>query len=76
MKLRPASANPAYEDFYRGNIGILWELLIRGKREFEHFAAACPCGTAWGWTPDLEQAKRIRDAMKKLGCLRCRKGKR
>ena len=72
-KLRPIPTEK-WGDWYRGNRHVTWDIQ-RGKgRDIEMFATECgKCHQWWGWTPILEQITKVRDAMAKMGCPRCRK---
>ena len=72
FKLRPVRERFELWDGYRGDLRITW--VLNGGHEA--FGTACiGCGQAWGWTPDLGQARRVWRAMKKHGCPRCMKGR-
>jgi len=74
VKLR-AIPSEKWSDWYRGNKNVAWDIQGKG-RDIEMFATSCPCGQWWGWTPILEQIVKVRDAMARLGCPKCKKTSR
>ena len=77
-RLRPLPDSWQYGAGYRGFRFVEWRLVYatRGDpdRAFEEYAAGCRfCLQFWGWTPDLDYAKRMACAMGLKGCPRCAK---
>lgn len=79
VRLRPIpSEGMRYGTGYRGWRFVEWHLKYAQHgdptRVFEEYAAGCRfCFQFWGWTYDLEQAKRAACGMGIAGCPRCAK---
>lgn len=69
-KLTPIPENGNDWDGYRGDLTVIWRL---AKAHVEEYATTCRCGQWWGWSWDLKQIQKVRDAMAKHGCPKCRK---
>jgi ribosomal protein S27AE len=75
VKVRPIPDQlREFNDGYRGDPAIGWELVFKKKRVFEHYATFCArCGQSWGWSFDLAKMKILHRVMRARGCPRCPK---